>query len=73
VPKIVVKDDSLKMDIRMDNVDQLEEIQEYREHLSSVVGKEVDDNTAAFIWIRKNAQTWRLKHPLQQPGYSPHY
>ena len=48
----------------MDNYDQLSKILKYQEHLSTVVGKEIDNNVAAQIWIRKYAEVWRLKHPV---------
>jgi hypothetical protein len=51
----------------MDNKEQIEEIKKYRQHLSSLVGHEIENNAAAFIWINKYAEKWRLTHPPQQP------
>jgi hypothetical protein len=47
----------------MDNAVQVEEIRKYREQLCEMLGKNVDYEAAALIWIRKYAQIWRLQHP----------
>lgn len=48
-------------DTKNDNMSQVLEIQAYKEYLSELLGKEVERNVAARIWIRKNARIWRLK------------
>ena len=44
----------------MDNLLQIEEIQKYRKYLSSMTGEDVDEETAALIWIGKYAKSWRI-------------
>jgi hypothetical protein len=46
----------------MDNKLQIEEIRKYRHYLSQLLGYDIDEDTAAGIWIRKYAETWRLTH-----------
>jgi len=53
-----------------DNARQLSEIEIYRQRLSRLLNREVDLNAAAFIWIRKYARIWRLKHPAAQNSAS---
>ncbi|MDD5676029.1 MAG: hypothetical protein PHC61_17795 [Chitinivibrionales bacterium] len=45
-----------------DNKQQILEIQKYQVRLSKFIGKNIDTNTAAIIWIRKYAKIWRLTH-----------
>jgi hypothetical protein len=48
----------------MDNEKQVKEITRYQRYLADVVGREIDKNIAARIWIRKYAKVWRLTHPF---------
>jgi hypothetical protein len=48
----------------MDNEKQVWEIVKYRQYLAELIGKEIDKDVAARIWIRKYAKIWRLRHPL---------
>jgi hypothetical protein len=48
----------------MDNEKQVSEITRYQRYLAELIGKEIDSDIAARIWIRKFAKLWRLKHPL---------
>jgi hypothetical protein len=45
----------------MDNHIQIEEIRKYRQYLSEILGKDVDEETAARIWVTKYAEIWRMK------------
>jgi hypothetical protein len=47
----------------MDNEKQVWEIAKYQQYLAEMVGKEIDKDVAARIWIRKYAKAWRLRHP----------
>jgi hypothetical protein len=47
----------------MDNEKQVWEIAKYQQYLADLIGKEIDKDIAARIWIRKYAQIWRLRHP----------
>ena len=47
----------------MDNQKQVLEIIKYKQRLSKIIGKEIPNNIAALIWIRKYAKIWRLQHP----------
>ena len=46
----------------MDNLEQIKEIMRYRKYLSSITHQDIDLEVAAFIWIRKYAQSWRTIH-----------
>jgi hypothetical protein len=48
----------------MDNIKQIEEILKYYKYLVKIIGKDIDINLAARIWIRKFAKIWRLQHPV---------
>jgi hypothetical protein len=50
----------------MDNLEQVFEIEKYQNYLSGLCGKDIDENIAARIWIRKNAELWRLHHQVVQ-------
>jgi hypothetical protein len=50
--------------MNMDNEKQVWEISKYRQYLVELIGKNVDRDTAARIWIRKYAKIWRLRHPV---------
>jgi len=50
----------------MDNDTQISEIEKYHKFLTGLMGRDIDKNTAARIWIRKYAELWRIKHPTQQ-------
>ena len=57
----------------MDNTLQLEEIRKYKQYLSMILGRDIDENAAARIWIRKYAKVWRLthaNHPWARVKYS---
>ena len=45
----------------MDNSKQIAEIRKYRLRLSKILRKEIDEDIAAEIWIRKYAEAWRLR------------
>ena len=47
----------------MDNEKQVWEIAKYQQYLAELIGKEIDKDFAARIWIRKYARIWRLLHP----------
>ena len=47
----------------MDNEKQVCEITKYQQHLAELIGREIDKDIAAGIWIRKYAEIWRLRHP----------
>jgi hypothetical protein len=47
-----------------DNKQQILEIRKYQERLSRFLGKQIDDNIAAVIWIRKYAKIWRLQRQI---------
>ncbi|MFP4163176.1 MAG: hypothetical protein ACLFQB_04370 [Chitinispirillaceae bacterium] len=49
----------------MDNELQIEEIREFHRNLTNR-GKNVDENNAALIWIRENAEKWRISHNDRQ-------
>jgi len=51
----------------VDNALQIDEIHKYQYHLSQILGREIDEDTAAWIWIRKYAESWRLMHPRKTP------
>jgi hypothetical protein len=53
-----------------DNRQQLLEIQKYQERLSRFIGRKIDNNTAASIWIRKYAKIWRMQHQLNLKQYA---
>jgi hypothetical protein len=40
------------------------EIFKYRKHPAKSVGREIDVNIVAMIWIRKYAKIWRLLPPI---------
>ncbi len=44
----------------MDNQEQIKEIMRYRQHLSQITHHDIDQETAALIWVRKYARLWRL-------------
>jgi hypothetical protein len=48
----------------MDNEKQVWEIAKYQQYLAEMIGKEIDKDVAARIWIRKYAKVWRLRHPI---------
>jgi hypothetical protein len=48
----------------MDNEKQVWEIARYQQYLTELIGKEIDKDIAAGIWIRKYAKVWRLRHPV---------
>jgi hypothetical protein len=48
----------------MDNEKQVSEITKYQRYLAELIGKEIDSDIAARIWIRKFAKLWRLRHPV---------
>jgi hypothetical protein len=48
----------------MDNLQQIKEIMSYREHLCTIVHRELNLDTVAAIWIRKYAKLWRQDHNL---------
>jgi hypothetical protein len=48
----------------MDNQNQVSEIRKYQEHLATLIGRQIDRNMVARIWIRKYAKLWRLRHPV---------
>lgn len=47
----------------MDNELQMEEIRKFHKDLTRQ-GKVVDENNAAFIWIKQYAKIWRSTHRL---------
>jgi len=51
----------------MDNKDQIEEIKRYKEHLSKILGYDIEVNAAALIWIERYAAKWRNSHPRPEP------
>jgi hypothetical protein len=46
----------------MDNYRQIIEIKKYKQYLSRIIGKEIKNNIAAAIWIRKYSKIWRMRH-----------
>ncbi len=50
------------MNLSLDNKLQLCEIEKYRERLERILGRRLDSNIAARIWIRKYAHLWRLRN-----------
>jgi hypothetical protein len=46
----------------MDNIQQIEEIKKYYRYLNRTVGRKIDLEFAAQVWIRKYARLWRMKH-----------
>jgi hypothetical protein len=48
----------------MDNEKQVWEIAKYQQYLAELIGREIDKDIAARIWIRKYAKIWRLRHPI---------
>jgi hypothetical protein len=52
----------------MDNREQVEEIRKYQSRLSGLTGKDIPAEMAAWLWIRKYAKVWRLRHPVCQPA-----
>jgi hypothetical protein len=53
----------LNMTMTMDNEKQVWEIARYQHYLAEMIGKDIDKDIAARIWIRKYAKIWRLRHP----------
>ena len=53
-----------------ENKKQIVEIKKYQDRLSRFVGKKIDPNTAAIIWIRKYAKIWRMQHQLTLKQYA---
>lgn len=53
----------------MDNRLQCLEIQKFQQRLSRLLGRTIDRNVAATIWVRKYAKIWRLKHCQRQSLY----
>lgn len=51
----------------MDNKKQVLEIKQYRKRLSALLEQDVDENTAARLWIQKYAGIWRISHPIKSP------
>ncbi|MBD3393944.1 MAG: hypothetical protein GF418_17550 [Chitinivibrionales bacterium] len=49
----------------MDNYSQIAAIRRYREHLSRQVGRDIDANVAARLWVRKYARLWRIVHEVR--------
>lgn len=51
----------------MDNEQQIEEIRKYLRQLTRS-GKKVDENSAAFMWIKKYAEQWRNTRNSSTPS-----
>ncbi|NLL11972.1 MAG: hypothetical protein GX267_01070 [Fibrobacter sp.] len=50
----------------MDNILQIIEIHKYRTYLCNLLGKDIDFEMSARIWIKKYAELWRLRHPIEK-------
>ncbi len=54
----------------MDNILQIIEIHKYHTYLCNLIGKNIDFEISARIWIKKYAKLWRLRHPIEKKNRS---
>lgn len=53
----------------MDNQKQLEQIHFYKNYLARMVGKDLDIEVVARIWIRQYAEVWRENKGIMPNHY----